>query len=191
MKSIFLSFILLLHLPSSSSSGYKIGDKVETFSLINLLDRKTVHLSDFAAKKAIVLIFTSHSCPYSKIYEERILSLIDSYENQDISFIFISSKQDNPKELIQHARERGYSSPILSDSRNSVARKFSATRTPESFVLKNMKGNMVLQYRGAIDDSPQDAKDVRMFYLKEAIEAVMSDETIRVMEKRPTGCVLK
>lgn len=191
MKSIFLSFILLLHLPSSSSSGYKVGDKVETFSLVNLLDRKTVHLSDFASKKAIVLIFTSHSCPYSKIYEERLLSLIEDFKNQDISFIFISSKLDNHKEVIQHAIERGYNSPILSDSRNMVARKFSATRTPETFVLKNMKGNMVLQYRGAIDDSPQDPKDVRMYYLKDAIEAVLTDGAMRIMEKRPTGCVLK
>jgi len=174
---------------------YKIGDKVEDFSLINTVDNKTVNLSDYSNEKAVVIIFASFSCPYSKIYEPRILNLVHTFDEQDVAFIFINSHVSAPEDQItamaQWAKEKVNSYPYLTDPRKKVATLFAATKTPEVFVLKNMKGNFILQYRGAIDDNPQDAKEVTTEYLKEAIIAVINDKALKVSEKRAIGCIIR
>lgn len=191
MRIIILSILSLIFLQSSSTSGYKIGDKVSEFTLVNVMDNRRVSLSDFNNQKGVAIIFSNPECPYFKIYEPRLLELVDEFENQQISFLFVTSKLENKSAFVNYAMEKGYKSPILIDANNSLAKVFSASRTPEAFVLKNMQGNIILQYKGAIDDSPQDSRDIKNHYLKDALQAVVSNGSIKIMEKRPTGCVLR
>jgi hypothetical protein len=81
--------------------------------------------------------------------------------------------------------------PYLLDKDQVELKTFSARKTPECFVLQStgLKFNVV--YRGAIDDSPQSAADVREAYLREAIEKVLAGKPIEVFEQRPPGCSIR
>jgi len=92
--------------------------------------------------------------------------------------------------MAEAAKERDYQSPYLSDANQSVSDKFGATKTPEVFVLKNQGGNFVLKYKGAIDDNPQVANDVTSSYLKDALESILSNQPVKITEKRATGCMI-
>jgi hypothetical protein len=48
-----------------------------------------------------------------------------------------------------------------------------------------------LKYRGAIDDNPQMPNDVSANYLKEALMAVLNKQNLSVVDRRPTGCMIK
>jgi thioredoxin-related protein len=191
MRVFLLAILSLFFLQSSSTSGYKIGDKISDFTLTNIMDNNRVSLSDFAHQKAIAVIFSDPDCPYFKIYEPRILELANDFENQHVAFLFVVTKLENRNSFVNSAREKGYKAPVLIDATRSLVKTFSATRAPEVFVLKNMQGNLILQYKGAIDDSPQDSRDIKNFYFKDALQAIVSDGPIKIAEKRPTGCVLK
>lgn len=191
MKASLLLLCALLNMHFHSLLNYNVGDQIDDFSLVNVQDRRTVNLYDFSSKKAIVIVFNSLHCPYSRIYEERLLEITREYQEKDVQFLFLHSHLDKQEALSKHAKEKGYSFPLLIDPNNRIAKKFNASRTPEVFVMKNLRGNLVLQYKGAIDDSPQDIKGVSSFYLKDAIDAILSDGAIRLREKRAVGCVIK
>jgi hypothetical protein len=92
--------------------------------------------------------------------------------------------------MAEAAKERDYTSPYLSDPTQSVCDKFGATKTPEVFVLKNQGGNLIVKYKGAIDDNPQVANDVTSSYLKDALESVLSNQPVKITEKKATGCMI-
>ena len=58
-------------------------------------------------------------------------------------------------------------------------------------MLHNVNGEFFLKYKGSIDDNPQVENYVNDYYLKNAIEAVLSGQQIRTVDKRATGCLIK
>ncbi len=197
MKQLYYLLLIVL-IPSSLSAqtGYKVGDKVDDFTLLNVKDNSNITLSGLANNKAIVIVFTSHNCPYTKIYEQRAKSFIQEYTQKGVSFLLINpnnpatNPEESTEEMAEAAKERNYTSPYLSDPTQTVCDKFGATKTPEVFVLKNQGGSLVVKYKGAIDDNPQVANDVTANYLKEALEAVLSNQPVKITEKRATGCMI-
>lgn len=178
---------------------YSLGDKVENFSLVNSVTNQRVALSDFHDRKGVVIIFSSHTCPYSKLYEDRIIRLANDFEKHNIQFILINPNSDvksNGEEsrdaMARRARDKGYTFPyLIDDQATNLNRRFEATRTPECFVLKNIDGHFVIQYHGAIDDNPQVASDVSYYYLQEALTSLANDGALRVNEKKAIGCVIR
>ncbi len=195
MKKIFCLLALLIPV-SLMGQGYRIGDKIEDFTLLNVKDKSNVSLSGLSSKKAVVIVFTSHNCPYTKIYEQRAKNFILEYEQKGVIFLLINpnnpaaNPEESAEEMAKAAQERGYHSVYLSDASQKVCDKFGATKTPEVFVLKNQSGNFVLKYKGAIDDNPQVANDVTSHYLREALEAVLNNQPVKITEKRATGCMI-
>jgi peroxiredoxin len=196
MNRLYFLIIFLVPFSLSAQTGYKVGDKVDDFTLQNVKDKLNVSLNALSSKKAIVIVFTSHNCPYSKIYEQRAKNFIQEYEAKGVAFLLINpnNPSSNPEESIEEmataAKEREYRSPYLSDGKQSVCDKFGATKTPEVFVLKNQGGSFFVKYKGAIDDNPQVATDVSSSYLREALDAVLSNQPVKISEKRATGCMI-
>jgi peroxiredoxin len=177
--------------------GYKVGDKINDFSLINAIDNNKVSLSDYSKSKALVLVFTSNECPYARLYENRLLQLDKEFNEKNVKFIFInsnnpqSSPEDDKNGMVKKAIEKGYTFPYLMDKKQEVSNLFGATKTPEVFVLKSINGNLILKYKGAIDDNPQMETDVNHYYLKEVLTALVNDASPKNQETRATGCVIK
>jgi peroxiredoxin len=196
MRNLFFLLILLIPFSLFSQNGYKVGDKVEDFSLLNVEDKSTIALNSFSSQKIVVLIFTSHNCPYSKIYEQRTKNFIQKYGQKAVTFLLVNPNNpvNNPEESIEEmaraAKERVYQAPYLADSGQIVCDKFGATKTPEVFVLKNQSGNFILKYKGAIDDNPQVAANVVTNYLQDALEAILSNQPVKISEKKATGCMI-
>jgi peroxiredoxin len=194
----FLLCILIVWCPhfSFSQKGYLVGDKISSFTLVNAIDDSNTALSDYAHEKAITIIFTNNSCPYARLYEDRILKLASEFKSKNIPFILINpgneagAVEDAPPALRSRATLKKYTFPYLIDPKREIARQFGASKTPESFVLKNMNGSFVLVYRGAIDDNPQVAADVTQGYLKDALDAIVNGGSIKLKEKRPSGCMI-
>jgi peroxiredoxin len=196
-RYILLILLFSSTLFASAQNPYVLGDKITDFTLLDVTSNGNFQLSTLSEKQIVVIIFTSNDCPYSKLYEERILKLASQYADKNVQFVLVnpnnpqSSPEDNTQNMKAKAQARSYSLPYLADPQQKLATRFGAIRTPEAFVLKNINGNFILKYKGAIDDNPQVNSDVHSFFLRDAIDALLNHDTIKVSEMRATGCLIK
>ncbi len=170
---------------------------IENFTLRNAVDSSEFSLSEIEQSNAVVVIFTSNYCPYAKLYDRRISSLIDAYRQQNVKFVLINpnnssqSPEDNPKMMAEKVKDMRWNVPYLIDSKQQVANMFGIQKTPEAFILQKRGDIYQILYRGAIDDNPQVASDVSHHYLKEALDSVIQDKPVLNEITYPTGCIIK
>lgn len=193
MKNIFTLIIAFYFSLAAfaQQGGNQASQTISNFSLAQE-SGKTVSLSDYSSSKAVVVIFVNNNCPNSRLYEKRLSSLAATYANQGVSFIFItpaiSMEQGETPEKVTAALAN---LTIVPDDRQKVSQQFGATKTPEAFLLQPVNGSFTVKYTGAIDDNPQLESGVKQAYLRHALDAVLTNQTIPVTEKHATGCMIK
>lgn len=180
---------------ASAQGSITPGSAAPEFSLTDAVGEQSISLADYKGQKAVVLIFTSNYCPYSRLYETRIHDLVKKYKNQGVTFLLINSNdpEQHQEESIASMKEKAqdWGVPYLSDKQQLAAKKYGATKTPEVFVLSPRTGAFNVFYAGAIDDNPQVAADVSQAYVQQALDGILSGKTVAVKSKRPVGCMIK
>ncbi len=180
----------------SVKKGYGIGDEATDFNLKNI-DGKMVSFSDYNDAKGFIVIFTCNHCPYAKKYENRIIALDKMYKNQGYPVIAINPNdpeiqpQDGFKEMIQRAKEKGFTFPYLLDEGQNIYPQYGATKTPHVFVLKKENGKNIVKYIGAIDNNYEDEKDVSEYYVQDAVNSLLKNTEIKTTRTVAIGCTIK
>ena len=188
-----LAFAMLLTISAfAQGNSYQLGDKVADFTLKGVGNTE-VSLSDFANSKTVVLVFTNNTCPYAKLYENRLVTLSSAYASKGVQFIFINPGvgMGEGSETLEEMAAKNYRFPYLADDGQKLSARFGATKTPEAFVLNNTGDSFILKYKGAIDDNPQVDSGVKNPYLKNVIDEVLANRAITVADKRATGCLIR
>lgn len=193
MKSLLLSIAVVLICAASPINGYEVGDTAADFKLKNV-DGKMVSLADFKNAKGFIVIFDCNTCPYSKAYNDRIISLNKKYAAQGYPVIAINSNDatqssgDSYEEMVRVAKQKGYNFPYLVDETQSVAKSFGATNTPHVYILtKELK----VAYIGAIDDSARNAEGVTKKYVETVVDELLEGKTVSVTKTKAIGCGIK
>jgi peroxiredoxin len=164
-----------------------IGDKLEPFALKNY-DGTNVDLKGFTGKKAVVLMFIATQCPVSNAYNERMAALARDYASQNVAVVGINAnKQEDVAEIASHAKQHGFSFPVLKDANNVQADRFGAQVTPETYVYD---ANWTLRYHGRIDDDRK-GDAVKNQDLRNALDAVVAGKDVPVKETKAFGCSIK
>ncbi len=190
-------FGLIFYLFISFGSQGQTSKTINDFALTDAVSKNEVALSDFGGKKLIGVIFTSNYCPYSKLYEDRILALHNDFSSKGFQLLLINpndpvkSKNDSVEKMAEKAKEKGYPFPYLADKNQVAGKLFGATKTPEVFILQKKGGVFQIVYSGAIDDNPQVPQDVNNAYVNDAIIALLGGKTPKSIATRPTGCIIK
>jgi glutathione peroxidase-family protein len=200
LSSWSLTGLLVLILTQSGVSqnmkGYSLGDAVADFRLKNV-DSRQVTLADYKTQKGLIVVFTSNHCPFSKAYEDRLIVLDRKFSSQGYPVLAImpndpKAYEDDSFENMQiRSHDKGYTFTYAMDETQSTARAFGATRTPEVYVLKQTSGQFILEYVGAIDDSPQDNASVQRRYIDEAVTSLLSGRPVQSPITKPIGCAIK
>jgi len=169
-----------------------IGKKVPNFRLVNMNAKgdndKEIELYSIKDKKAIVIMYIATRCPVSLDYDERMAQLAKEYSEKGVMFIGINSNNTEPaSEVTEHAKQKGFTFPVLKDEGNRVADAYDAKVTPEVFVVDS---NFVLRYHGRIDDN-QRADRVTQRDLKNVLDAMLAGRQPSVTETRAFGCTIK
>jgi peroxiredoxin len=173
--------------------GYEVGDTAADFKLKNI-DGKMVSLRDFKNAKGFIVIFDCNTCPYSKAYNERIISLNKKYASLGYPVIAINasdqSKEDGDsfEEMVKIAKKKGYDFPYLVDESQSVAKAFGATNTPHVFILTK---DLQVAYKGTIDDNARNEKAVTKKYAEDAVDALLAGKPVPVTKTKAIGCGIK
>lgn len=184
MKKLLLPALFLLCIAS-------FAQEIKNFTLTNVKDGKEISLSNYASSTGVVVVFTSHECPFDNYYKDRLKDLVNTYSGK-IPFIFINSNQESTESLEQMAIHYGdLNVPYLADKDQTAMEAFGARRSPEVFLLSAARGKFTVAYSGAIDDNPQVAKDVEENFLKDAIAKLLAGQKTEPAVQRAVGCTIR
>jgi len=195
-KILLLISASMFSLLSFAQNGYKINDVAEDFSLRNT-DDTSVSLSDFKKANGFIVIFTCNHCPYSKLYEDRIIAIDKKYKKKGYPVIAINPNdpsvepEDSFKNMKIRAEEKGFTFPYLFDEGQKVYPKYGATRTPHVFLLNKENGKLIVKYIGAIDDNSKNPEDVKINYLTDAVNALIKGKNPDPNYTKAIGCSIK
>lgn len=195
-----LAGLLVLILTQSgraqNTKGYSLGDAVADFRLKNV-DGRQITLTEFRSQRGLIIAFMSNHCPFSKAYEDRLVALDRKFAPQGYPVLAVmpndpKAYEDDSFENMQiRSREKGYSFAYAIDETQTTARAFGSTRTPEVYVLKQAGGQFILEYMGAIDDSPQDGSSAQRWYVDEAVSSLLNGRPVQSPITKPIGCAIK
>lgn len=165
--------------------------EIKDFSLTNVKNGKAVSLANYKSSTGIVVVFTSHECPFDNYYKDRLKGLVNSYSGK-IQFLFINSNQEAEENITQMAIHYGdLNIPYLADKEQVAMGIFGARKSPEVFLLSTINGKFTVAYSGAIDDNPQAASDVKQNFLKDAMDKLIAGQKIEPITQRAVGCTIK
>ena len=175
-----------------------VGKPAPDFTVLDLAG-KEVKLSSFKGK-VVVLEWFNPGCPFVK-KSHTVGSLVDTAKRHtDKGVVWLAINSSGPglqgNELsanTEAAKAFGLSHPILRDEAGTVGKAYGATNTPHMFVI-DKKG--VLQYAGAIDNSPDaekgSAPDGKLVnYVDDAIAALAAGKPVAVATSKAYGCSVK
>jgi peroxiredoxin len=180
----------------SSVKGYEVGDEASDFKLKNI-DGKMVSLSDFKSAKGFILVFTCNHCPYAKKYEDRIVELDKKFKDQGYPVIAVNPNdpnvqpEDGYKQMIERAKQKGFTFPYLVDEGQKIYPLYGATKTPHVFVLQKENGKNIVKYIGAVDNNYENPNDVSEYYVQDAVDALIKGEPVKMTKTVAIGCTIK
>jgi peroxiredoxin len=172
-----------------------LGTNAPDFSLPDVVSGRTVSLDTYAGKKALLVMFICHHCPFVKHIKAGLARLGTEYASKDIGIVAISSNDpavssdDSPEGLKRMASDWGLGFPVLYDESQEAAKRYAAACTPDFFLFDADRRRV---YRGQRDDSrPGNSKPVTGADLRGAIDAVLSGRTVAPQQKPSLGCNIK
>lgn len=183
---LLLGMVAATDLPAADSVGRPIDD----FTLRDFRGHEfTLH--ETAGDSLTVVAFLGTECPLAKLYAPRLQQIADDYADRGVVVIGVNSNvQDSVTELGAFARRHDISFPMLKDPGNRVADQFSATRTPEVFLLDE---NLVVRYQGRIDDQYVVGlvrDHASRHDLRAAIDDLLTGEAVSVSSTEALGCII-
>ncbi len=195
-NKILFCFLAVLILTAARVPQYELGDTVKDFKLKNT-DGKMVALSDYKDSKGVIVVFDCNTCPFSKAYNDRIISLNKKYKSQGFPLIAINANDpgmspgDSFDEMVALAKKKGYDFPYLIDETQEVAKSFGATNTPHVFILRNDGAAFKVAYVGAIDNNARSEESVSKKYVEEAVQAILDNKSVETTKTKAIGCGIK
>jgi peroxiredoxin len=173
----------------------ELGTPAPSFTLPDVVSHRVVSLHDFAGRKALLVMFICHHCPFVKHIKSELAQLGRDYADRDLGIVAISSNDpavstdDSPAGLARMVADWGLTYPVLYDENQDVAKSFEAACTPDFFLFD---GARRLVYRGQLDDSrPNSGKPVTGADLRAAIEATLAGREVSMQQKPSVGCNIK
>ena len=191
-----MSTFLILGGLFSENSGLKVGDDAIDFSLKNV-DGKMVSLNSDSNAKGYILVFTCNTCPYSKMYEDRIIALHEKYAGSGYPVLAIQpnsavkSPGDSFTNMQKRAKEKNYPFAYVMDETQEITKSYGATNTPHVYVLNKEGGKFKVAYIGAIDNNTRDGAKASKKYVEDTIDGLMAGETLNTTVTKAIGCTIK
>ena len=144
------------------------------------------------AVKAVALVFVLSDCPVANGYAPEINRLCAEYGPRGVRFFLVHVDDDlSVPAAAEHAREYGYTCPVVLDRERVLVRRAGARMVPEAAVF-GPDGER--KYRGRIDDLYADLGKRRAratsFDLRDALDAVLANRPVTRPVTQAVGCYI-
>jgi len=195
MKKTLFSVLFMSLMVCATAQSLAVGSDLPMGDVkMKDISGKEVSIKESIQQNGVLVMFSCNTCPYVIKNQQRTLDLAAYAKLNNIGIILLNSNEgtrnddDSYADMQRYAKTQGYQFPYVVDKDSKIANAFGATRTPELFLFD---ANGKLQYKGAIDDNPNDAGNVKRVHAKEAIAELVARKNISVKESRSVGCSIK
>jgi len=195
MKKLLFSALFLSLMVCAQSQSLTIGSDLPMGDVkMKDISGKEISIKDAIQQNGVLVMFSCNTCPYVVKNQQRTLDVAAYAKQNNIGIILLNSNEatrdsdDSYEDMKAYARNQRYNFYYTVDKDSKIANAFGATRTPELFLFD---ANGKLQYKGAIDDNPNDAGNVKRVHAREAISELVAGKYISVRESRSLGCSIK
>ena len=155
------------------------------------IDGSPGKLSDFKMSKALVIAFTSTSCPITKKYAPSLARLEREFGSQGVKFLYVNPTASDSLESIRSVvKDNGFAGRYVHDQAGKITAALGAQTTTEMLVLDAAR---TVVFRGAVDDQyglGYALEAPRHAYLKDALAAVLSTQAPPTAATTAPGCAL-
>lgn len=182
-----------------SDSELAVGDPAPSFSL-PATNGKEHGLSDYTDYQALLVVFTCNHCPYAKAKEDELNYLSTHYSDLAVVAVNPNDATEYPEDSFSRMKERVANDELrytayLRDETQEVARSYGAVCTPDPFLCRRQEvsraSSFEIVFHSRIDDATSPNESPSRYEMREAVEAVLSDEPIPVEQKPSRGCSIK
>ena len=195
-KTLFIALLLLnTSLFAQKYPTLNIGQKMPMQDeKIFDISEQSMTLNENLKSNGILVVFTSNSCPFVVMWEDRYKLLEKKCMNSGLGMVYINSNQakrdgdDSVDKMRNHSKKMGYTIPYLIDENSKFANAFGAKTTPHIFLFNSEKK---LAYKGAIDDNYKSINNVTKNYLLDALEEVSNQKSVSINNTKAVGCSIK
>jgi peroxiredoxin len=177
-----------------ASTMLELGTTAPAFRLPDT-DGRIVSSDDFAAARALLVMFICNHCPFVKHVRSELARIGGDYAPRGVAIVAISSNDvaaypdDSPARMKEEKERAGYPFPYLFDGSQEVAAAYHAACTPDFFLFD---ADRLLAYRGQLDDSrPGNDVPVTGADLRAALDAVLAGRPVSAPQKPSLGCSIK
>jgi peroxiredoxin len=148
--------------------------------------------AEWAAKKAVVLFFSSTDCPLANAYVPEMNRMQQAYASRGVAFYAVQGDATiAAAEVVRHAKEFSFAFPYLFDPNESLATYTGAVAVPSVAVL-SPRGEVL--YLGRIDNRQEDFGKQRpqatVFDLRDALDAALSGKPVAHPRTKAFGCAI-
>ncbi|MBK9109653.1 MAG: thioredoxin family protein [Saprospiraceae bacterium] len=179
----------------TESNMLPLGTPAPDFELPDVVSGQLIQLYEQSSKDAYLIMFICNHCPYVVHVMDELVNLTNEYLKKNIAIFAISSNdvssypQDGPDRMKELALLKNFSFPYLFDETQEIAKAYDAACTPDFYVFDR---NKILKYRGRLDSSrPQSGVPLSGRDLRNALEAVLSDQPVDAEQFPSLGCNIK
>lgn len=193
LLAVLGAFTLASVAQKQDADGLKVGDIAPDFKLKGV-DGKMYSLDSYPDAKGYIVTFTCNHCPFSVMYEDRLIALHNKYASQGYPVIAINPNdpevqpEDGFDKMVVRAQEKAFPFAYLLDEGQKIYPQYGAERTPHVFLLDKSRK---VHYIGAIDDSARDASAVTTPYVENAIAAMEMGKEPEPSFTKAVGCTIK
>lgn len=171
----------------------QIGEQAPEFNLRSV-EGTFYGLKNFEAAKALVVFFTSNSCPFVVGSDEATRQTVLKYAPQGVAFIGINSNSASTKpddsfaKMVERHNEQAFPWVYVHDEQQTAALAYGALRTPHFFVFDEQRK---LIYTGRAVDNPREIEKATSFDLENALDDYLAGREVREPLTNPVGCNVK
>ena len=170
-----------------------IGQRLSNIELADAISGEVFSWEQHRTAKGVVLIFSSLSCPFSRLYEDRIEALREQFSPQGFVFALVNphvslDPSESQENMVKFAKEKQYSIPYLMDTQQSLTNYLKITKIPEAVIITQGRTGYAVVYQGAIDNNPQSPEGAQMKYLENALTNLLSRKSPSPSSTRAVGC---
>lgn len=196
-KAILFSFLAFFagRIIAQNIQSLPVGSAAPKLDLqMQDVSGKAISIKDAMKENGVLVMFSCNTCPYVIKNQERTKAIAEYALKNGMGVILFNSNEakrdsdDSFEAMQEYAKKQGYNWYYAADAKSTIADAFGATRTPEVFLI-NKAG--IIVYKGAIDDNPSEAENVKRQHLKIAIDEAVKGKAISVKESKSVGCSIK
>lgn len=194
MKKYVILFCVAILFALSSFTFIEKNKIVSNFKLKSATTNKWISLSDYKDAKGFIIIFTCNKCPMAKFYSKRLNAMDAKYKKMGVPLLAINAMdtlayaEESFKKMQKKIVQEELKFPYLQDKKQTVAKNFKASYTPQAYVIWKVNGKYIVKYEGAIDDNAGEPEKAKNHFLTDAIDQLLNGKEVAISKSESFGC---